>query len=116
MAVQDHLKVASAELAKASSLVRQQIDQLRAEESKLQQSVDKQTALLSSEIQLRQKEINNTDDSHRQAQARSTVLSLQRQIAETRSQLGTDLKRIQDSIREKEQTINALNQQARAVQ
>ena len=115
MALQDHMKIAAAELAKASTLAKQEANQLRSQSADLQKNVNLQVARLSQQMKLHEQEINNTDDPTRRSQARSAITSLQRQIADSNSQLKKDLQRIQDTIRQKEDLIDSLEQQSRSV-
>lgn len=116
MAVQDHLKIASAELMKAAELVRQEIADLRNEENNLQKSVEDNISRLTYQIHSREQEVKLNDDPSARAQGQTVINTLLRQIADARSQLKKDQQRIQDAIRQKETVITSINQQAKSLQ
>jgi hypothetical protein len=116
MAINDHLKIASAEIMKAVELLKQEITDLRGQDANLQKVVNRDIALLTSQLQMREQEVKSAGDSNIQSQSQAAINLLIRQIADAKSQLGKDQKRIQDLIREKESLINSYNQQAKSIQ
>ncbi|MBA3758771.1 hypothetical protein H0X10_04040 [Candidatus Saccharibacteria bacterium] len=116
MSAQDHLKIASAEMMKASNQVRQEISDLRGEVGKLQKNVEQDVAQLTIMLQTREQEVKATDDSGHRSQSQTHINTLVRQIADRRNQLKLDQQRIQESIREKESLISSFDQQARSLQ
>lgn len=115
MSANDHLKIASSELAKASNVVRQEIDQLRDESARLQQSADEQIVRMTDEMKIHETEAGRSEDPSLQAHARSAISTLQRHMAERKAQLSTEQKKLQQTIKEKERLISDLDQQAKSI-
>jgi chromosome segregation ATPase len=115
MALEDHLKIASTELMKAADLLKQEINNLKSEEADLQKLVNQDIARITTQLQLREKEVQTTGDVSRRSQGQTVINNLVKQIADARSQLSRDQDRIQGAIREKENLINVLNQQAKSL-
>ena len=116
MSTHDHLKIASTEMMKAASLVRQEIADLRGDVGKLQKHVEQNVAQLTVELQAREKEVRESGDPSLRSEGQNLINVLVRQIADSRSQLKLDEQRIQDAIKEKESLISNFDQQARSLQ
>lgn len=116
MTIQDHLKIASSEMMKAANAVRQEINDLRSEEANLQKLINKDIALLTTQLQMREQEVKSTDDTTYKAQGQTVIDNIVRQIADAKNQLGKDQQRIRDMIREKESLISNIDQQAKTIQ
>jgi len=73
-AITDHLKSASAEIAKAADVVRQEIDQLRTKDIDLKNMLEKQAVDLAAKAnQHEQEAARSDDDNHTDTQSQATT-------------------------------------------
>lgn len=115
MATDDHLKYAATEISKASDAVKQEIDVLRNQDNEMQKAMATQLTALKSEMDVMNKQVDSAQDSHTQAQARTMLTNVQRQMDKRQDEMKREQKRIQDTIKEKEALMNSLDQQYRSV-
>lgn len=115
MAVKDHIKIASSELAKAADLARREIDQLRTQQADIKKNRDTEIASITQHMGRLENEVMQTNDSASKNQARSNISTLQRQLAERKSESDDMIKSIEDNIRSKESMIQSLETQAKSL-
>ena len=115
MPVQDHLKIAAAELMKASELLKTEISQLRSEGAQQRKTIELQIAALTDRAGLVQKEAQQSSDTKITSQNQTELSLIQRQISDKQSELREDENRINNDIREKESFLSTLDSWARNI-
>jgi len=115
MPANDHLRIASSELIKATELLRREIDDLRSEATNLGRMVEQHISRLLSELQMHDQEAKKQGANIDQNRLQSTMRDIENQIAYKKSQHGDDLKRIEDIVREKQKQITHIEAQARNI-
>jgi hypothetical protein len=115
MPVNDHMKTAATELMKAVDLLKQEIDDLRSQDTNLRQVVNRTTAELSNEVRQRQQEISRLGDHGDPRSLREIISQLEAQIGMRKRQLDDDVKRITDMIRDRQSQIDVLQAQSRDI-
>lgn len=116
MAVKDHIKIAASELTKAADLARREIDQLRSQQADIRRDKDAQIAQITAQMSMLEKEVLQSGDSASKTQARSTISSLQRQLADQKSQSDDMISKIDDDIRSRQGMIQSLESQSKSLQ
>lgn len=114
MPVNDHLKIASAEIMKAAELLRQEIGDLRHDADNLRQTIDRHVAQMMDEVRMREQEMSRGDGVDA-PNIQSTIRGLQTQIAVKKKEHDDEQRRIEDMVRQKQGLITQLESQARSV-
>lgn len=116
MTANDHLKRAAAELAKASTLVKQEVDELRKNDKEITKNSEASMASLAVQMRQHESEMQQVDDSGIKSRNQSAITYLQRQMREQRQQAAHERKQIEEAVRSREQLASQLEQQARNIQ
>lgn len=115
MPASDHLKIASAELIKATELLRREIDDLRSEATNLARMMEQHISRLMQERQMHEQESKSQGESTDQNRLQSFIRDIEAQIAYKKSQHADDLRRIEDMVREKQKQITHIESQSRNI-
>lgn len=115
MSLEDHIKVASTELSKAAELAKIEIDKLRSQKSDIKRDRDIRMAQIISHISEHEKEVNRAQDSASKTQARSVISTLQRELADQKSNTDKVIREIDESIKVKNNQIQSLESQSRSL-
>lgn len=116
MSAQDHLKRASAEIAKASVLVKQEADDLRKNDKELTKNSEASLASMTILMRQHESEMQQVDDPAYKSRNQSAITNLQRQMREQRQQAARERKEIEEAVRAREQLASQLEQQAKNIQ
>ena len=114
-AITDHLKSASAEIAKAADVVRQEIDQLRTKDIDLKNMLEKQAVDLAAKANQHEQEAARSDDDNHKSTVLNIARDLRTQIPKVRQQQREEQKRITDLIRDKQSQFESLSTQSRNI-
>ncbi len=115
MAVSDHMRIASAELRRAAELLKQEIENLRNEETNVNRSINDRVAFLLRQQQQYEHDLRVTNDPAQSSQLHSVIQRINLEIAQKRSEVRSHQERIQSMIRDKQRQIGSLESQARMI-